>query len=49
MTVEFTCDAPQALDPALDADRRATAHAELKRWLSGQHHNNNPFRAEANH
>ena len=30
---------------ALDAERRASAHDELKRWLAGQHHNNNPFRA----
>ncbi|MBN8830637.1 MAG: VOC family protein [Sphingomonadales bacterium] len=49
MTVEFTCDDPKALDPALDAERRANAHAELKRWLSGDWHNNNPFRFEANH
>jgi glyoxylase I family protein len=49
MTVEFTRDDPKALDPALDAQRRADAHAELKRWLGGQHHNNNPFRAEASH
>lgn len=44
MILEFTYDDPRA-EP-LDEERRATAHAELKRWLAGQHHNNNPFRAE---
>jgi hypothetical protein len=43
MIIEFTYDDPRAAP--LDADRRASAHAELKRWLGGQHHNNNPFRA----
>ena len=31
---------------AQDYVRRASAHAELKRWLAGDHHNNNPVRAE---
>jgi hypothetical protein len=44
MILEFTHDDPRA-EP-LDAGRRAAAHAELKRWLAGDHHNNNPFRAE---
>jgi catechol-2,3-dioxygenase len=44
MILEFTHDDPRA-EP-LDADRRAAAHGELKRWLAGDHHNNNPFRAE---
>ena len=44
MIIEFTHDDPRA-EP-LDAERRASAHGELKRWLAGQHHNNNPFRAE---
>jgi catechol-2,3-dioxygenase len=44
MIIEFTHDDPRA-EP-LDAGRRASAHAELKRWLAGDHHNNNPFRAE---
>ncbi len=48
MTVEFTCDDPQALDPQVDADRRAAAHGELKRWLAGDWHNNNPYRHDAN-
>jgi glyoxylase I family protein len=46
MTLEFTYDTPAAAP--LDAQRRASAHAELKRWLAGDHHNNNPFRAAAN-
>ena len=43
MIIEFTYDDPRAAP--LDADRRAAAHGELARWLAGQHHNNNPFRA----
>lgn len=46
MTLEFTCDEPRAMDPEVDSERRASAHAELARWLGGDHHNNNPFRAE---
>lgn len=42
MIVEFTCDDPAALEG--DAARRATAHAELKRWLAGDHTPNNEFR-----
>ncbi|HEY1125491.1 MAG TPA: VOC family protein [Sphingobium sp.] len=49
MTVEFTCDDAKALDPKVDADRRASAHSELKRWLAGDWHNNNPYRFDANH
>ena len=46
MIVEFTCDDPRA---ALgEADRKAKAHDELKRWLGGDHSTNNDFRhAEA--
>lgn len=44
MVLEFTYDAPEALEG--DAERRATAHAELSRWLAGDHRNNNMFRAE---
>lgn len=44
MILEFTYDAPAALEE--DAHRRATAHAELARWLAGDHRNNNMFRAE---
>jgi len=44
MIVEFTCDDPRAA--AGDAERRANAHAELKRWLAGDHSTNNSFRHE---
>ena len=44
MSVEFCCDDPRAADGA--AERKANAHAELKRWLNGDHSNNNPFRHE---
>jgi len=42
MILEFTHDAPDAA--AGDAVRRATARAELARWLAGDHRNNNPYR-----
>lgn len=46
MTVEFCCDDPRAAVGA--EERRAAAHAELKRWLAGDHTTNNQFRhAEA--
>ncbi len=44
MTVEFTND-----DPRVEAgaeERKANAHAELKRWLAGDHTSNNTFRSE---
>jgi len=44
MIVEFCCDDPRASAGA--EDRKARAHAELKRWLGGDHSNNNPFRHE---
>ncbi len=44
MILEFTYDDPRAAP--LDAQRRESAHGELKRWLAGDHRNNNPFRAE---
>ena len=44
MIVEFTCDDPRAA--AGDAERRGKAHAELKRWLAGDHTSNNLFRHE---
>ncbi|MGE5722947.1 MAG: VOC family protein [Sphingomonadales bacterium] len=44
MTVEFTLDAPEA--DKLNAQRRQDAHSELKRWLAGDHHINNPYRHE---
>jgi glyoxylase I family protein len=42
MIVEFTHDAGNADDIA--KTRRADAHAELKRWLAGDHHSNNDYR-----
>jgi catechol 2,3-dioxygenase-like lactoylglutathione lyase family enzyme len=43
MILELTVDNPAA---AIDAElRRATAHEELQRWLAGDHHSNNLFRA----
>lgn len=45
MTLEFTCDAPAAV--AKDAERRAVAHGELRRWLAGNHDNNNEYRHAA--
>lgn len=45
MTVEFTLDDPRA--PAGDAERKAKAHDELRRWLAGDHRSNNNFREDA--
>jgi glyoxylase I family protein len=42
MIVEFTVDAPNV--EQTDAKRRANAHAELKRWLAGDHTSNNTYR-----
>ena len=42
LTVEFTVDAPDVDE--LDARQRETAHAELKRWLGGDHTPNNDVR-----
>jgi len=42
MIVEFTRDHPDAAK--IDELRRKDAHSELKRWLGGDHHNNNMFR-----
>ncbi len=44
MILEFTCDAPEALTADYEDDKRATAHAELARWLAGDYSNNNQFR-----
>lgn len=44
MIVEFTYDDPRAAIGA--AERKANAHAELKRWLAGDHTTNNTFRHE---
>jgi catechol 2,3-dioxygenase-like lactoylglutathione lyase family enzyme len=42
MIVEFTVDHPEV--EKINATRRASAHAELKRWLSGDHTSNNTYR-----
>ena len=42
MIVEFTVDHPEV--EKINAMRRADAHAELKRWLAGDHTSNNTFR-----
>lgn len=42
MIVEFTHDAANVDDIA--STRRADAHAELKRWLGGDHTSNNTYR-----
>jgi catechol 2,3-dioxygenase-like lactoylglutathione lyase family enzyme len=43
MIVELTVDNPEAVKE--ENKRRATAHAELRRWMAGDHHSNNTFRA----
>ena len=43
MILELTVDHPEAAKGA--NRRRATAHADLKRWLAGDHSSNNTFRA----
>ena len=45
MICEFTLDHPDAAK--INAVRLNDAHSELKRWLGGDHHNNNMFRTEA--
>jgi len=42
MILEFTCDPPDVGE--IDALRRADAHSELKRWLSGDRRVNNELR-----
>jgi glyoxylase I family protein len=42
LIVEFTVDAPDAAE--VDALRRADAHAELARWMAGDHRTNNDLR-----
>jgi catechol 2,3-dioxygenase-like lactoylglutathione lyase family enzyme len=42
MIVEFTLDHPQA--DQINATRRAQAHAELRRWMAGDHTSNNTYR-----
>lgn len=42
MIVEFTLDSPSAL--VASEERRTKAHAELRRWLAGDHTSNNTYR-----
>jgi glyoxylase I family protein len=42
MIVEFTVDHPDV--EKINATRRATAHADLERWLGGDHTSNNTYR-----
>jgi catechol-2,3-dioxygenase len=42
MILELTVDNPAAAEG--NEQRRATAHADLKRWLAGDHRSNNTFR-----
>jgi catechol 2,3-dioxygenase-like lactoylglutathione lyase family enzyme len=42
MIVEFVYDNPHATDRS--AEWRGRAHSELKRWLAGDHANNNDYR-----
>lgn len=42
MIVEFTCDHPDVA--TINAMQRGKAHAELKRWLAGDHTSNNTYR-----
>ncbi|MEJ0042303.1 MAG: VOC family protein [Rhizomicrobium sp.] len=44
LTVEFTLDAPKADE--INAERRAKAREELRKWLAGDHTTNNTYRAE---
>jgi catechol 2,3-dioxygenase-like lactoylglutathione lyase family enzyme len=41
--LEFTVDSPDA--DKLNAHQLEVAHAELDRWLAGDHRSNNPYRA----
>ena len=43
LILEFACDHRDA--KTINASKVATAHAELARWLAGDHASNNPFRA----
>ena len=42
MILEFTCDPPDVAE--IDALRRADAHSELQRWLTGDRRVNNQLR-----
>ena len=42
LILEFTLDSPKVAE--INRDRRANAHAELKRWIGGDHTSNNTYR-----
>jgi len=42
LILEFTFDSPRAQE--INRDRRASARADLKRWMSGDHTTNNTYR-----
>jgi glyoxylase I family protein len=42
LILEFTLDSPRAQQ--INRDRRASAHADLKRWIAGDHTSNNTYR-----
>jgi glyoxylase I family protein len=44
MLIELTADAPAALAPAVVEGKVRDAHAELARWLAGDHTSNNTYR-----
>jgi glyoxylase I family protein len=44
LIVEFTVDHPKVEE--INATRRASAHADLDRWLAGDHTSNNTYRPE---
>jgi glyoxylase I family protein len=46
MIVELALDVPAAA--AKTEDRRLSARDDLRRWLAGDHHSNNEYRADAN-
>jgi glyoxylase I family protein len=42
LILEFTLDSPRA--EQINRDRRARAHADLQRWIAGDHTSNNTYR-----
>jgi catechol 2,3-dioxygenase-like lactoylglutathione lyase family enzyme len=42
LILEFTLDHPKVKE--INATRRASAHADLKRWIAGDHTSNNTYR-----
>lgn len=44
MLLELTVDAPEAITPEVVSAKKRDAHAELDRWLAGDHSSNNTYR-----